>query len=61
MLMPRISIIFLFAAILPLNLLASPAKDLKMAATKGQVAFVLVTDGTINNVSSAKSVIQSAV
>ena len=61
MLMPRISIIFLFAAILPLNLLASPAKDLKMAATKGQFAFVLVTDGTINDVSSAKSVIQRAV
>jgi hypothetical protein len=51
--------IMLFAmALLPALALASPAKDLEKAAQKGQVAFVLVTDGAVD-VSKAKATIQS--
>jgi len=40
---------------------ASATKDLEKAAKNGQVAFVLVTDGTTGDVSSAQAMIQSAV
>ena len=38
---------------------ASTAKNLETAAQKGQVAFVLVTDGSTADVSNAKTTIQS--
>ncbi len=38
---------------------ASTAKDLETAAQKGQVAFVLLTDGTTADISGAKATIQS--
>jgi len=53
----RIAIILIAIALLPAFALASPAKDLETAAKKGQVAFVLVTDGAVD-VSKAKATIQ---
>jgi hypothetical protein len=48
----------LLIAILPLMLMASTAKDLEKAAQKGQVAFVIVTDNTVTDISKAKTAIQ---
>lgn len=50
--------IVLIIAILPLMLMASPTKDLEKAAQKGQVAFVIVTDNTVTDISNAKTAVR---
>jgi hypothetical protein len=52
--------VLLLIALCPLVLLASPAKDLEKAAKKGQVAFIIFTDGKTADISGAKAAIQDA-
>jgi hypothetical protein len=61
MLVLRTVWILLLVALLPLKLMASPAKDLEKAAQKGLVAFVIVTDGKTADISDAKTTIKSAI
>jgi hypothetical protein len=57
----RLSCALMLVALIPLNLIASPAKDLEKAAQKGQIAFILVTEGTKTDVSAAKTVLKDTV
>ncbi len=60
MLLQRIFGFFLFIAIIPSSLLASPADDLQSATDRGDVAFVLVTEPGVFGVKRAKSIINEA-